>query len=119
MDQVRENSPPKSLLLQHFLAAVNERFRELHEVTDYASLLRITSGHLSEMAKLQTGKPALKHIHERIIAEAKYQIQHTDNFLKNIATDLGFADASYFNRFFKRETGVTPASYRANMRKLP
>ena len=108
---------PKNLLSQYFLAAVNERFREMHEVTDYAVLLRITSGHLSEMIKSQTGKPALKHIHERMISEAKYQILHTDNFLKHIAIDLGFADASYFNRFFKRETGITPASYRGMMRK--
>ncbi len=42
----------------------------------------------------------------------------TDHSLKEIAFDLGFADASYFNRFFKRETGVTPAGYRADIRKM-
>ncbi len=38
--------------------------------------------------------------------------------LKEIAFDLGFSDASYFNRFFKRETGATPAEYRATIRKM-
>jgi AraC-like DNA-binding protein len=43
---------------------------------------------------------------------------HTQQPLKEIAYDLGFADASYFNRFFKRETGQTPAEYRTSTRKM-
>ncbi|RYF45807.1 MAG: helix-turn-helix domain-containing protein, partial [Cytophagaceae bacterium] len=43
---------------------------------------------------------------------------HTNNSLKEIAFELGFSDASYFNRFFKRETGMTPAEYRATIRKM-
>ncbi|WP_299287881.1 helix-turn-helix domain-containing protein [uncultured Mucilaginibacter sp.] len=106
------------LLLQQFQAKINECFRELHEVGDYASLLHISAGHLSEVVKTQSGKPAIKHIHERLVLEARRLLFHTHNSLKEIAFDLGFADASYFNRFFKRETGVTPAEYRANIRKM-
>lgn len=106
------------LLLKKFQAKINERFRELREVGDYASLLHISAGHLSEVVKIQSGKPAIKHIHERLVLEARRLLFHTNNSLKEIAFDLGFADASYFNRFFKRETGVTPAGYRANIRKM-
>ncbi|HTN39338.1 MAG TPA: helix-turn-helix domain-containing protein, partial [Arachidicoccus sp.] len=59
-----------------------------------------------------------KHIHERLVLEARRLLFHTDNTLKEIAFDLGFAEASYFNRFFKRETGITPAAYRANIREM-
>jgi AraC-like DNA-binding protein len=106
------------LLLQNFQAKINECFREYHEVSEYASLLNISAGHLSEVIKTQSGKPAIKHIHERLILEARRMLFHTPNSLKEIAFDLGFSDASYFNRFFKRETGVTPAGYRANIRKM-
>ena len=106
------------LLLKNFQAKINECFHELHEVGDYASRLNISAGHLSEVVKTQSGKPAIKHIHERIILEARRMLFHTSNALKEIAYDLGFVDASYFNRFFKRETGVTPAEYRANIRKM-
>ena len=106
------------LLLKNFQAKINECFRELREVGDYAALLHISAGHLSEVVKTQSGKPASKHIHERVVLEARRLLFHTQNSSKEIAFDLGFADASYFNRFFKRETGVTPADYRNNIRKM-
>ncbi len=112
------NTSADKLLLKEFHAKINECFRELHEVGDYASLLHISAGHLSEVVKVQSGKPAIKHIHERLVLEARRLLLHTHHSLKDIAFDLGFADASYFNRFFKRETGETPAEYRTNIRKM-
>lgn len=106
------------LLLKKFQAKIDTHFQQWHEVADYASMLHISAGHLSEVVKNQSGKPAIKHIHERLVLEARRLLFHTPHSLKEIAFDLGFADASYFNRFFKRETGVTPADYRANIRKM-
>ena len=106
------------LLLKSFQAKINECFRELHEVSGYASLLNISAGHLSDVVKMQSGKPAIKHIHERLVMEARRSLFHTSNSLKEIAFELGFSDASYFNRFFKRETGATPAEYRASIREM-
>jgi AraC family transcriptional activator of pobA len=118
-EQFRDNNTSaEKLLLKKFQAKINECFRELREVGDYASLLYISAGHLSEVVKTQSGKPAIKHIHERVVLEARRLLFHTNNSLKEIAFDLGFADASYFNRFFKRETGMTPAVYRASIRKM-
>ncbi|MBE5319686.1 AraC family transcriptional regulator [Pedobacter sp. MR2016-19] len=106
------------LLLKSFQAKINECYRELREVGEYASKLNISAGHLSEVVKIQSGKPAIKHIHERLILEAQRFLFHTQNPLKEIAFDLGFSDTSYFNRFFKRETGITPADYRASIREM-
>ncbi|MCF0052598.1 helix-turn-helix domain-containing protein [Dyadobacter sp. LJ53] len=106
------------MLLKSFLSKVNECFRELHEVGEYASLLHISAGHLSEEVKMQSGKPAIKHIHERLTLEARRLLFHTNYSSKEIAFDLGFAEASYFNRFFKRETGQTPAEFRASIREM-
>jgi AraC-like DNA-binding protein len=118
-EQFRNEAPlVDKLLLKNFQSKINECFRELHEVSDYASLLNISAGHLSEVIKMQSGRPAIKHIHERLVLEARRMLFHTQSSSKEIAFDLGFSDASYFNRFFKRETGVTPADYRANIRKM-
>jgi AraC family transcriptional activator of pobA len=115
--KAQESSPEKNLL-RSYQAKINESFRELKEVGDYASQLNISAGHLSEVVKLQSGKPAIKHIHERLVLEARRLLFHTNNSLKEIAFDLGFSDASYFNRFFKRETELTPAEYRAKIREM-
>lgn len=105
-------------LLKSFLAKVNERFAELHEVSHYASLLHISAGHLSESVKKQSGKPAIKHIHDRLVMESRRLLMHTNSPIKEIAYNLGFTDASYFNRFFKRETGLTPVEYRVDIRRM-
>jgi AraC family transcriptional activator of pobA len=104
--------------LKNYQEKINESFREMKEVTDYASQLNISAGHLSEVVKLQSGKPAIKHIHERLVLEARRLLFHTNDSLKEIAYNLGFSDASYFNRFFKRETEVTPAEYRERIREM-
>lgn len=107
-----------TLLLKRYQAKIDESFRELHQVGDYASLLHISAGHLSEVVKLQSGKPAIKHIHDRLVLEARRLLFHTPQPLKEIAFGLGFSDVSYFIRFFKRETGITPAGYRTAIREM-
>lgn len=106
------------LLLKKFQTMVDDSFHQFHEVSDYASMLHITAGHLSDVVKDHSGKPAIKHIHDRLVMEARRLLFHTNDSLKEIAFSLGFSDASYFNRFFKRETGETPAGYRAKIRKM-
>ena len=105
-------------MLKRYQSMINASFRELKEVGDYAAGLNISAGHLSEVVKVQSGKPAIKHIHERLILEAKRLLFHTNTPLKEIAYELGFSDASYFNRFFKRETDLTPAAYRSKIREM-
>jgi AraC-like DNA-binding protein len=105
-------------LLKSYQAQIEEHYRELHEVGAYAARLHISAGHLGEVVKAQSGKPAIKHLHERLVLEARRLLFYTQHSLKEIAFDLGFSDASYFNRFFKRETGATPAEYRTSIRKM-
>ncbi|MEJ7559655.1 MAG: helix-turn-helix domain-containing protein [Pedobacter sp.] len=108
----------EKVLLKNYQAKINDSFREMKEVADYAAQLNISAGHLSEVIKFQSGKPAIKHIHERLVLEARRLLFHTNDSLKEIAYNLGFSDASYFNRFFKRETEVTPAQYREKIREM-
>jgi AraC family transcriptional activator of pobA len=118
-EQFPGNEPSADqLLVRKFRARIEEYFRERHEVGAYAALLHISAGHLSEVVKAQSGKPAIAHIQERLVLEARRLLFHTPQSVKEIAYDLGFADASYFSRFFKRETGLTPAEYRASSREM-
>jgi AraC family transcriptional regulator, transcriptional activator of pobA len=118
-EQYKSAAPSaEKLLLKRYQEKIEEYYRELHEVGDYAAQLNISAGHLSEVIKAQSGKPAITHIHDRLVLEAKRLLFHTENSVKEIAFDLGFSDASYFNRFFKRETGAPPAEYRAGIRKM-
>ncbi|WP_345954207.1 helix-turn-helix transcriptional regulator [Mucilaginibacter sp. PAMB04168] len=109
---------PNRVLLKSYLSKIDEWYTQLHEVTAYADIMNISAGHLSEVVKEQSGKPAIVHIHERLIVEAKRLLFHTNQSIKEIAFALGFEDASYFNRFFKRLTDYTPVSYRTTIREM-
>jgi AraC-like DNA-binding protein len=113
-----QQTAPGKLLLKNFLTKIDEAYAYAHEVAAYAEMLNISAGHLSELVKEQSGKPAINHIHQRLILEAKRLLFHTDYAVKEIAYQLGFEDASYFNRFFKRLTNYTPVHYRNNFRKM-
>ena len=114
----RDSFSIDNLLLKKYQATIDEHFRDLHQVSEYASLLHVSAGYLSEVVKAQSGRPAISHIHERLVLEARRLLFHTQHSLKEIAFDLGFSDASYFSRFFKRETAITPADYRAVTREM-
>ncbi|MDB5157101.1 MAG: AraC family transcriptional regulator [Mucilaginibacter sp.] len=106
------------VLLKRYLSKIEESYTEHHEVSAYADMLNISAGHLSEVVKEQSGKPAITHIHERLMLETKRLLFHTDQSIKEIAFGLGFEDASYFNRFFKRLSDQTPAGYRKHIREM-
>ncbi len=106
------------LTLNKFKELIDEQHCQLHEVAYYADLMNISAGHLSEVVKLQSGKTAIEHIHERLMLEAKRLLFHTENSMKEIAFQLGFEDASYFNRFFKRLSSQTPLGYRNTTRNM-
>lgn len=105
-------------LLDKFRKLIEQEHRHLHDVAAYAGLLNITPGHLNDVIKQQSGKTAITHIHERLILEAKRMLFHTEQSVKEIAFTLGFEDAAYFNRFFKRLSDQTPVSYRSQIREM-
>jgi len=112
-----DDKNPGRRLLREFNTLVHRDFSKHHQVADYAAQLHISPGHLSEVVKQQSGKSAVMHIHEKLVVEAKYYLLHTEHTVKEIAHTLGFGDAAYFNRFFKRLANVTPAAYRSAIRK--
>jgi len=84
----------------------------LRTAQDFAAGLSVHTNYLNRSVKEVTGKPTSVHIAERIAAEAKALLQHTDWNIADIAYKLGFEYPTYFNNYFKRVTGATPNSFR-------
>jgi AraC family transcriptional activator of pobA len=99
-------------LFNSFKRMLDKRYNTLHLPVDYAGALHVTVGHLNSIAKTNTGQTITDLIQERIILEAKRSLFHTEQSIKEIGYSLGFEDAAYFNRFFKRRTGTTPVQFR-------
>jgi AraC family transcriptional activator of pobA len=82
-------------------------------VGDYADRLGVSPKHLNDCVRATTGASASGTLHARLQLEARRLLLHTDLPVTEIADRLGFSDASYFVRFFKRLAGTTPRAFRA------
>lgn len=112
------NTSKDRILLHQYRDLINRDHTRIHDVISYANKLNISSGHLGKVIRQQTGKSAIEYIHERLVLEAKRLLFHTEHTMKEIAFELGFEEASHFNRFFKKLTGKTPLAYRNETRQL-
>ena len=84
----------------------------LKAAQDFAKELSVHVNYLNSAVKQVTGKTTTAHISDRIVAEAKALLQHTDWNIADIAYALGFEYPTYFNNFFKKKTGEVPKAVR-------
>ena len=101
-----------SQLTNEFLERVEAYLLENLPLQAYADQLGITPDHLSDSVKKVLGIPASKLLQQRLTIEAKRFLVHSDWTSAEIAEHLNFKDPSYFGRFFKRETGQSPRTFR-------
>ncbi|AWM14474.1 AraC family transcriptional regulator [Flavobacterium sediminis] len=96
------------LLERQFPIENPENPLQLKTAKDYADILSVHVNSLNRAVKEVTGKTTTTLISERIIGEAKAILQNTDWNISEIAYALGFEYPTYFNNFFKKQTGISP-----------
>ncbi|HVI47305.1 MAG TPA: helix-turn-helix domain-containing protein [Chitinophaga sp.] len=89
-----------------------ERSLQLKTAGDYAKVLSVHVNHLNHAVKEVTGRPTSMHISDRLLAEAKALLRHTDWPIAHVASGLGFEYPNYFYNFFKKRTGYSPRQIR-------
>ncbi|WP_253790369.1 AraC family transcriptional regulator [Flavobacterium sp. HSC-32F16] len=86
----------------------------LPTVSYMADKLNVSSRYLSDLLKQETGKTALELIHLHLIKEAKNLLTEGRMNISEISFSLGFENANYFARLFKKVVGVPPNVFREN-----
>jgi len=102
--------------LEEFLHLLESQIIKYKQVSDYTQLLNLSSYQLNSITKTLLGKTSSMLINEQIILEAKRQLLATSKQVNQIAFYLGYDDASYFIRFFKKHTKYSPESFRKNFK---
>lgn len=102
----------KEQLVAHFQLLVTQHAIEFKQVGYYADLLNVHPHYLNDLVKEVSDQPASYFIHKYLIEEAKSRLIQTNATVVQIALDLNFTEESYFGRFFKNKTGLTPLQYR-------
>lgn len=105
-------APQKLTLLRSFQQLIDKYYRTIKLPKEYADLLYITPNHLNALCTELLGKTAGDLIRNRVLLEAKRLLTNADMTITEIAYDLNFQDNSYFNRFFKKNVGMTPDEFR-------
>jgi len=88
-----------------------QRF-SLRSAKDFANQLSVHVNHLNRAIKDTTGKTTTHHIADRLLAEARALLRHTDWNISEIGYCLGFEEPTHFNNFFKKQTSLSPTAFR-------
>jgi AraC family transcriptional regulator, transcriptional activator of pobA len=126
IELVRQCQNRKNPLIKGTLSP-QERIEELSELLErhisthkqasqYANMLHLSSYKLNSFTKNMFGKKCSELINDYIILEAKRFLLSTSDQVNQIANHLGYEDVSYFIRFFKKHTGISPEAFRHNFK---
>ena len=107
------NKGKGQILVKRFFHLLEENHRKNLSLNEYAQMIGVTANHLTQTIKQLTGKTSSQIIKDKQLLEIKRLLVHTNLSVSEIAGQLNFDDQSYFTKFFKRETGVTPLQYRS------
>jgi AraC family transcriptional regulator, transcriptional activator of pobA len=100
------------LLLAEVFGFIEERYGEPISLKDVARAVGLTPGHLTTVVGRKTGRTVLEWITERRMAEARRLLVETDLPVEEVGRRVGYRDAGYFTRMFRRAHGVTPFGWR-------
>lgn len=97
--------------LEEYFNSEND-IRELPTVAYFAEKANLSTNYFGDLIKVFTGKSPQTHIHQQVIQVAKVRLRQSTASVSEIAYTLGFDYPTYFTRFFKKETGITPTVFR-------
>jgi AraC family transcriptional regulator, transcriptional activator of pobA len=119
--QDKKNETPagksRAQKMTQFKKLLNDGFLKHQPVSAYASALNVSPNYLNALCKKHEGRTAIQLIQDRLLLESKRLLYATDMDIKEISFHLNFEDVSYYNRFFKKLTNLTPVQYRGQSRK--
>ena len=99
-------------IYHRFVQLVVEHYTVEHSVSFYADQLRLSLPYFCTTIKKAIGLTPLEIISSVLIMDAKAHLRETNLSVKEIAYALGFTNLSFFNKYFRQHTGMTPRAYR-------
>ncbi|MCQ2161081.1 MAG: helix-turn-helix domain-containing protein [Bacteroidales bacterium] len=106
--EVSERDP----LITRLMTMIHKHARQHRDVAYYADRLSLSPNHLYKLIKSATGRSVHEWIDEYLVSEAKAKLKTTDMTVQQISDDLNFPSQSFFGKYFKRLTGMSPREYR-------
>ncbi len=112
-DQLASSRSREQTIFDRFLQLVTQHCAEHHQVGYYAGRMCLTERYLSTIIRQVSGTTAKDWIDRALITRIKIELRHTDKPAAQIADEMHFANPSFFSKYFRRLTGMTPGEYKS------
>jgi len=93
---------------------IDAHYQQPIYLSDVAQAAGYSPAYLTSLSQSQTGRTVKRWITERRMAQARQMLKDTAQSIKQIAEEIGYADAGYFTRQFRKLHGVTPKAWRSD-----
>ena len=100
-------------LFNRFMMLLERDYKISRDVNYYAEKLNISSKYLTNIVSQVTGHTPKTIIDQYVILQLKMHLKRTTQSIKEMAWEFHFADVSFFCRYFKKHTGLTPQQIRS------
>ncbi|MEA4916355.1 AraC family transcriptional regulator [Proteiniphilum sp.] len=111
---INESKNVNDLRILQLLDLIEQHYVEHKDCAFYADCLSVSKKRVNELTKTSVGKTVKQLLQERLVSEIKREIMFGQCSLKEISYQLGFNEPSYFTRFFKKHTCLTPEEYKSS-----
>lgn len=95
-----------------FMETLEAEYMRAHDVAYFAARLNITPKYLNNIVRGITGHTTKAVIDHYAILQLKLRLRDKQRSIKQIAWEFNFSDTSFFCRYFKQHTGMTPYGFR-------
>lgn len=100
-------------LFNWFMMLLEKDYKISRDVNYYAEKMNISSKYLTNIVNQVTGHTPKTIIDQYVILQLKMHLKRTTQSIKEMAWEFHFADVSFFCRYFKKHTGLTPQQIRS------
>ena len=100
-------------LFNRFMMLLEKDYKISRDVNCYAAQMNISSKYLTNIVSQVTGHTPKTIIDQYVILQLKMHLKRTTQSIKERAWEFHFADVSFFCRYFKKHTGLTPQQIRS------
>lgn len=99
-------------LFNRFMMLMERDYKTSRDVGYYAEKMNISPKYLTNIVKIVTAHTPKTIIDQYTILQLKMQLKRTNLSIKELAWEYHFTDVSFFCRYFKKHTGLTPQQIR-------
>ena len=111
-DQQTSSRSREQTIFDRFIQLVTQHCAEQHQIGYYAKRMCLTERYLSTVIRQTSGTTAKEWIDRALITRIKIELRHTDKSAAQISEEMHFANPSFFSKYFRRLTGMTPGEYK-------